>query len=97
MNIVFCVDISGSMCVTKEVPGRINLRGSMNAAALSRELGAEGRRTSMTTSKYIYSRFSLLASVTGIQYLPRERRDITYVSRLQSMQAAVDHQIQRMR
>jgi hypothetical protein len=62
------------MCVTKEVPGRVNLKGS-RTSALASELNREG----------------------GLQYLPRERRDITYVSRLQSMQAAVDQQIQRMR
>lgn len=30
------------------------------------------------------------------QYLPRERRDITYVSRLQSVQAAVVQQIETL-
>lgn len=30
------------------------------------------------------------------QYLPRQRRDVTYVSRLQAVQAAVDHQLEEM-
>ena len=30
------------------------------------------------------------------QFLPRQRRDVTYVSRLQSVQAAIDHQLQEM-
>ena len=32
----------------------------------------------------------------GDQYLPSQRRDVTYVSRLQSVQAAIDHQLQEM-
>jgi GTP1/Obg family GTP-binding protein len=30
------------------------------------------------------------------QYLPRQRRDVTFVSRLQAAQAAVDHQLEEM-
>ncbi len=30
------------------------------------------------------------------QFLPRQRRNVTYVSRLQSVQAAVDHQVGEM-
>ena len=30
------------------------------------------------------------------QFLPRQRRDVTYISRLQSVQAAIDHQLQEM-
>lgn len=30
------------------------------------------------------------------QYLPGQRRNVTYVSRLQSVQAAIDHQLQEM-
>ena len=30
------------------------------------------------------------------QYLPRQRRDVTYVSRLQSVQAAVDFQLEEL-
>ena len=30
------------------------------------------------------------------QYLPRQRKNVTYVSRLQGVQAAVDHQLEEM-
>ena len=30
------------------------------------------------------------------QYLPGQRRNVTYVSRLQGVQAAVDHQLEEM-
>ena len=32
----------------------------------------------------------------GDQYLPRQQRNVTYVSRLQSVQAAIDHQLHEM-
>lgn len=69
--VIFCVDISGSMSVTSQVPGRINLRGSM------------ARHQSLNTER-------------ADQYLPRQRRDVTYISRLQAVQAAVDHQLEEM-
>ncbi|XP_062566658.1 circularly permutated Ras protein 1-like [Saccostrea cucullata] len=70
--VIFCVDISGSMCVTSTVPGRINLRGSV------------ARLQSLNTDR-------------SDQHLPNERRNVTYVSRLQAVQAAVDHQLEEMR
>ncbi|XP_061176776.1 circularly permutated Ras protein 1-like [Saccostrea echinata] len=69
--VIFCVDISGSMCVTSTVPGRINLRGSV------------ARLQSLNTDR-------------SDQHLPNERRNVTYVSRLQAVQAAVDHQLEEM-
>ncbi|KAL4233133.1 hypothetical protein ACF0H5_007818 [Mactra antiquata] len=71
--VVFCVDVSGSMCVTTEVPGHVELRG------------AQGLR-----------RAQLLNRERSDQYLPRQNRNVTYVSRLQSVQAAIDHQLQEM-
>lgn len=71
--VIFCVDTSGSMCVTTEVPGHVQLRGSHSTRSV-RHL--HGDRTD--------------------QYLPSQRRDVTYVSRLQSVQAAIDHQLQEM-
>ncbi|KAK3097067.1 hypothetical protein FSP39_006081 [Pinctada imbricata] len=71
--VIFCVDISGSMCVTTEVPGRINLRGSSNL----------NRLQSLNTDR-------------SDQYLPNQRRNVTYISRLQAAQAAVDHQLEEM-
>lgn len=71
--VVFCVDISGSMCVTTEVPGHVALRG------------AESLRRAQRMNRDRED-----------QFLPRQRRDVTYVSRLQSVQAAIDHQLQEM-
>ncbi|XP_065898859.1 circularly permutated Ras protein 1-like [Dysidea avara] len=68
--IIFCVDISGSMCVTTEVSGKFQLKGHSRVAGLS-SLNVDGED----------------------QYMPRQKRDVTYVSRLQSVQAAVDHQL----
>eukprot|EP00048_Salpingoeca_helianthica_P014573 m.222372 g.222372 ORF g.222372 m.222372 type:complete len:765 (-) comp16017_c0_seq1:86-2380(-) len=74
ISIVFCIDISGSMCVSTPVEGRMALRGA--------------------------SRHGLEESVrehgVGAQYLPSERRGVTYVTRLQAVQAAVDAQIKAM-
>ncbi|XP_048768214.1 circularly permutated Ras protein 1-like [Ostrea edulis] len=69
--VIFCVDTSGSMCVTSTVPGRINLRGSV------------ARLQSLNTDR-------------SDQHMPRERRDVTYISRLQAVQAAMDHQLEEM-
>ncbi|XP_076077752.1 circularly permutated Ras protein 1-like [Mytilus galloprovincialis] len=71
--VIFCIDTSGSMCVTTEVPGRINFRGSHALSRIQRT--REDQRD---------------------QYLPNQRRDVTFVSRLQAAQAAVDHQLEEM-
>ncbi|ESO94915.1 hypothetical protein LOTGIDRAFT_239470 [Lottia gigantea] len=70
--VVFCIDVSGSMCVSTEVQGKPKLRSSSvrNAAKLN-PTGED-------------------------QYLPNQKRNVTYVSRLQSMQAAVDKQLEDM-
>lgn len=71
--VIFCVDISGSMCVTSEVAGYMELRG-----------GSTLRRMQRMNDTY------------EDQYLPSQRRDVTYISRLQAVQAAVDHQLGEM-
>lgn len=71
--VVFCVDKSGSMCVTTEVPGHVALKGAESLR----------RAQQMNTDR-------------EDQFLPRQRRDVTYISRLQSVQAAIDHQLQEM-
>ncbi|XP_076466661.1 uncharacterized protein LOC143297936 [Babylonia areolata] len=71
--VVFCIDISGSMTITTEVPGHQKLRGSATLRRLRRENTMEGP-----------------------QRLPHEGRNVTYVSRLQAVQAAVDHQLGEM-
>lgn len=69
-NIIFVLDMSGSMCSTTEVVGKHKFKGNQNNKNV--DLGNDRRAD---------------------QYLPNERRDITYVSRLQCVQAAVAHQI----
>jgi hypothetical protein len=68
--VIFCIDISSSMCVTTEVPGKFELKGHDRVQSLS-SLNVDRQN----------------------QFLPGQRRDVTYVSRLQAVQAAVDHQL----
>eukprot|EP00727_Mastigamoeba_balamuthi_P003938 m51a1_g13541 putative type a von willebrand factor domain-containing protein (466) ;mRNA; f:261-2200 len=68
-SVVFCVDVSGSMCVTYEMEGAVRLRG--DAAA----------------------RLAHLNEDDSSQWLPGQRRDVTYVSRLQAVQGAIDAQL----
>jgi len=72
--VIFVLDISGSMCVTTEVEGKVALRGDQTAN-LSRLRNADDARD---------------------QWLPGQRRDVTYISRLQAVQAAVNFQIEEM-
>jgi len=69
-NIVFCIDISGSMCVTTEVPRntKLNKRSAKDNAMVR-------------------------AQAEGDQFLPGESRNVDYVSRLQCIQAAIEHHI----
>jgi hypothetical protein len=71
--LIFCIDISGSMCVTTELRGRHQLKGGENLQKLA-SLNTEG----------------------ADQWMRGQRRDVTYVSRLQSVQAAVDAQLAKM-
>ena len=75
-NIIFCVDISGSMCVTTEVADTKDaLKGILK--------GSDTRDTAVRTH----------AAGAGDQKLPRERRGVKYVSRLQCVQAAIEQHI----
>jgi len=71
--LIFCIDVSGSMCVTTEVKGKFEMKG-------------RNRR----------DEFDGL-DIQGSQYLPREKRNVTYVSRLQSVQTAVSEQLSRLK
>eukprot|EP01105_Mastigella_eilhardi_P008993 TRINITY_DN2149_c0_g1_i3.p1 TRINITY_DN2149_c0_g1~~TRINITY_DN2149_c0_g1_i3.p1 ORF type:complete len:939 (-),score=238.17 TRINITY_DN2149_c0_g1_i3:129-2897(-) len=73
-NIVFVIDISGSMCVTTEVAGNIDLKNA----------GARAKKLQETSAEF------------GSQYLPREKRGVTHVSRLQCLQMAIEEQIKRL-
>lgn len=70
--VVFCVDVSGSMCVSQEVPGTMRLKGNHT------------------------ERFSSLNTDGENQWMHGQRRDVTYVTRLQGLQAAVDNQLQEL-
>lgn len=66
--VIFCVDISGSMCVSKPVEGKLNLRTSrLDELKKFINPGEEDQRFS---------------------------DNVTYVSRLECVQAAIDNQIQ---
>ena len=70
-TVLFIVDISGSMCVTTEVQGKISLKGAFNAKDLNIDTGGEQ------------------------QWMPNQRnRNVTYISRLQCVQASIEKQIQ---
>lgn len=73
-RIIFVVDISGSMCVSVPVEGRISVKGR-HLSKLEEDVRAHG---------------------AGLQRLPSERANVTYISRLQAVQAAVDHQLTAM-
>eukprot|EP01119_Soliformovum_irregulare_P010427 TRINITY_DN2560_c0_g1_i1.p1 TRINITY_DN2560_c0_g1~~TRINITY_DN2560_c0_g1_i1.p1 ORF type:complete len:705 (-),score=229.00 TRINITY_DN2560_c0_g1_i1:13-2127(-) len=77
--IIFVLDISGSMCVSYEVEGKIKLKGKNNLAE-------------MTSQHAERNHFGGYAD----QWLPNERRDITYVTRLQCVQAAISNAIETM-
>lgn len=73
-NVVFCIDVSGSMCVTSELNSKINLRGLKKRQERNRQI-FEGHED------------------FGDQFLPGQSRGVSFVSRLQCVQSAVDHQI----
>jgi hypothetical protein len=70
--VVFCVDTSGSMCVTTELAGKVDLKGGGANLNHLRQPG------------------------DGQQWMPGQRRDVTYVSRLQAVQAAVQAQLEQL-
>ncbi|KAL5491087.1 hypothetical protein EMCRGX_G016307 [Ephydatia muelleri] len=75
-NLIFCIDVSGSMGVTVEVQGKRELKSDEKL----RKLG-----------------ISMQADI-GNQYMPRQRRDVTYISRLQasSVQNAIEEQMAKL-
>lgn len=75
-NFVFCVDISGSMCVTSELGSKINLKGLQK-----RELRNQRIRDEQADLEI------------GDQYLPGQKRGVSFVSRLQCVQSAVEHRM----
>ena len=78
-NIIFCIDISGSMCVTSELNSKINLKGLQKREERNKKIRQEQNDV----------------DDLGDQYLPGQRRGVSYVSRLQCVQSAVEHQISK--
>jgi len=77
--IVFCIDISGSMCCTSEIIGDFKI---MKNEKLTQSLEQFVERAE--------------GGAIAQQFLPRERIDVNYVSRLQCVQAAVTSQIETL-
>eukprot|EP01114_Cavostelium_apophysatum_P023522 TRINITY_DN888_c0_g1_i2.p1 TRINITY_DN888_c0_g1~~TRINITY_DN888_c0_g1_i2.p1 ORF type:complete len:545 (+),score=140.04 TRINITY_DN888_c0_g1_i2:103-1737(+) len=78
-TVIFCIDISGSMCVSYEVAGKFQFRGQSHLQKL--ETHVERNQNGLVAD----------------QWLPNERRDITYVTRLQCVQAAIDAQLLKLK
>ena len=77
-SIIFVCDVSGSMCVTQEIQGKVNLKGQPNQPDLSQFVENNGH------------------GGQADQYLPGQNKNVTYVSRLQAMQAALSSQIEML-
>jgi len=76
ISVVFAIDISGSMCVTKEIRGKHSIKADKSKAAFA----------------------DLMKFSDGSdQKLTGESGNITYISRLQCVQAAIESQIQDMK
>lgn len=71
-DVIFVIDVSGSMCVTTEVKGKFALKGAPRDNAADFDIaGLDGQAIPM----------------------PGQGRNVTWVSRLQCVQAAVDSQL----
>jgi hypothetical protein len=76
--IIFCIDISGSMCCTSELKGEIKIK--------------QDSKLTQSLDQFI----ERAHGNTALQYLPNEARNVSYVSRLQCVQAAVTSQIEQL-
>ena len=74
ISVIFCVDQSGSMCVSQEVKGKHKLKGDKTDAMKD-----------------------LLKFGDGSDQYMQGERNVTYVSRMQCLQAAIDQQITDMK
>ena len=70
VSVIFCLDISGSMCVTTPVEGKVNIKGDR-----LKELQ------------------ELMKFSDGSDQFFKQNRNITYISRLQCVQAAIEAQL----
>jgi hypothetical protein len=74
-TVLFCIDVSGSMCITTEIEGKHKIRGD-KLSDLAKSLNENNQVD---------------------QWMPNQRRDVTYVSRLQSVQAAIESQLENLK
>ena len=72
ISVIFCMDISGSMCVSQPVQGKHKFKGD-NLANMNKEMRKFGDGSD--------------------QFFSAKDKNVTYVSRLQCVQAAIDQQI----
>ena len=72
-TVIFCIDISGSMCVTVPIMGKFKFKTNR-----SEELQRE------------------LYGIVGPEWMAIDRNDVTYVSRLECVQAAIETQLNNL-
>lgn len=77
--VIFCVDFSGSMTVSEEVPLGFGL--------------FQLQKDRRDKEKELFSQFTQDASE---QWMPRQRRDVQYVTRMECMQAAIRIQLEEI-
>ncbi len=74
-SVVFCLDVSGSMCVSEAIKGKFKIKGDRTKQDM-RDL--------------------MKFSAGSNQLLTRAERNVTYVSRIQCVKAAVEAQLKEM-
>eukprot|EP00343_Euplotes_focardii_P007439 CAMPEP_0205819948 /NCGR_PEP_ID=MMETSP0206-20130828/2483_1 /ASSEMBLY_ACC=CAM_ASM_000279 /TAXON_ID=36767 /ORGANISM="Euplotes focardii, Strain TN1" /LENGTH=578 /DNA_ID=CAMNT_0053114125 /DNA_START=243 /DNA_END=1978 /DNA_ORIENTATION=- len=73
VSVIFCLDVSGSMCVTTPVDGKMKIKGDrLNEIQ------------------------DLMKFSDGSDQFFKEKKNLTYISRLQCVQAAIESQIMNM-
>jgi len=87
--VIYCIDLSGSMCQTQEVQGRMQLKG----VQLSNKLASFTDGSVQCVGDSCFFSPSMSSSYNNIRYMPGQRQDSTWVSRLQCVQAAVEAQL----
>lgn len=73
ISVIFCIDQSGSMCVSQEIRGKHKIKGDKTDAMKD-----------------------LMKFGDGSDQFRQGERNVTYVSRMQCLQAAIDQQITDM-
>lgn len=84
-QVLFCIDISGSMCVTSEIEGDVKLRGAAAGFDPEADLAALGLGDDDEDLRYAREMIRRQAA---------NKKKTTWVSRLQAVQAAVAQQLE---